>query len=110
MVRPIFEYASPVWSPYLKKDIQIVENVQRRTTKLIKNISHLSYHERLLNLGLPTLKYRRDRQDLIEVYKIMFSQDGAFDMFTPHTLSFLRGNNRKLFKHHSRTNIRLNSF
>ena len=48
LVRPYLEYASPVWSPYLKKHQIAIENVQRRATKLIKNLSQLSYKERLL--------------------------------------------------------------
>ena len=48
-----------------------IENVQRRATKLVSNIKHLSYKERLKKLGLPSLEYRRERADLIEVYKIM---------------------------------------
>ena len=48
-----------------------IENVQRRATKLVRTRSHLSYHERLRSLELPSLEYRRERADLVEIYKIM---------------------------------------
>ena len=54
-----------------KKDIVEIENVQRRATKLVWTRSHLSYHERIRSLGLPSLEYRRERADLVEIYKIM---------------------------------------
>ena len=48
-----------------------VEDVQRRATKLISEIKNLSYPERLRELKLPTLSYRRIRGQMIEVYKII---------------------------------------
>jgi len=52
------------------KDIE-VEKVQRRATKQVKSQRGLSYEQRLKKLNLPTLKYRRHRGDMIEVYKIL---------------------------------------
>ena len=54
------------------KDINLVEGVQRRATKLMKDIKHLSYDERLENLGLSRLTMRRVRSDLIG-YKLLRS-------------------------------------
>ena len=54
----------------------MIENVQRRSTKLIPGFKTLSYKERLQKLKLPTLKYRRLRWDMIEVYKILH---GVYD-------------------------------
>ena len=61
---------------YKKEAIQI-ENVQRRATKLVKNISHLhvGYTERLKYFGLPSLQYRRLRADMLETYKILNDVD-----------------------------------
>ena len=55
LIRPHIEYATVIWNPILKKNIFLIENVQRRATKLVSGIRHLSYEERLRNLGLPTL-------------------------------------------------------
>ena len=65
IVRPHLEYAATIWNPYKKGYIDGLEKVQRRATKLLQNISHLSYPERLAALSLPTLVYRRIRGDMI---------------------------------------------
>jgi len=70
MIRPHLEYANSVWCPYQKRDIKEVEKVQKRATKLIISFKNMSYTDRLSRLKLPTLKYRRLRGDMIEVFKI----------------------------------------
>ena len=70
LVRPNVEYANPVWSPYLIKDIDRIERVQRQYTKRINGLHKLSYSERLKILDLPSLKFRRKRGDMIECYKL----------------------------------------
>src|SRR6218665_2112943 len=65
LVRPQLEYCILVWSPYLKQDMEKLEKVQRRATKLTQGSKYLSYEERLLT----TLEKRRSRGDLIEAYK-----------------------------------------
>ena len=55
------EFAVQAWSPQLKKDIAILEKVQRRATKLVPEIRDLSYSQRLKELGLTTLEERRKR-------------------------------------------------
>ena len=69
-VRPHLEYASSAWCLYRKKDIHTIEQIQRRATKLVPNIKHLTYEKRLEILGLTTLKERRERGDLIQYFKI----------------------------------------
>ena len=71
-VRPHLEYAAPAWSPYLKKDINSLESVQRRATKMVKEFKNLDYLERLKSLKLTTLEERRSRGDLIQYYKVLF--------------------------------------
>ena len=56
-VRPHLEYAQVVWSPYLKKHIDIIENVQIRATKLVDGFRNMTYKERLQKLNLQTLAY-----------------------------------------------------
>jgi len=71
-VRPILEYNSVIWSPYLKKEISQIEKVQRRFTKRLRGLRNVEYTERLNRLGLPTLELRRLQLDLIFCYKIVF--------------------------------------
>ena len=74
-VRPHLEYGQVVWSPFLKKQINMIENVQIRATKLVDGLQNLDYSERLKILDLPTLVYRRARGDMIEVFKHIHSYD-----------------------------------
>ena len=69
-VRPLLEYASPVWSPSLIKDIGKIEQVQRRATKRISTIRNFHYSERLRSLDLRSLESRRLIADLVEVFKM----------------------------------------
>ena len=71
IVRPHVEYCIQVWRPYLKKDIDKLERVQRRATKLIPELKHSCYERRLLECRLTTLETRRLRADQIEVFKIL---------------------------------------
>lgn len=77
LVRPHLEYASTVWSPVLKRDKDALEQVQRRATRLVEGLSHLSYGERLAKLELPTLSSRRERADLIQAFKIIKGVDSV---------------------------------
>ena len=71
MVRMHLEYCAVVWSPYLTKYIDQLEQVQIRATKMVPGLRDKSYPERLKLLNLPTLTYRRMRGDMVTVYKIM---------------------------------------
>jgi hypothetical protein len=71
LVRSHIEYANCVWSPYRQMDIKKLEKVQMRATKMVQQLRNLSYEDRLKRLNLPTLKYRRCRGDMIQVYNIV---------------------------------------
>ena len=71
IVRPHLEYCIQAWRPYRKKDIDILERVQRRATKMIQKLRNISYEMRLKECGLTTLETRRLRGDQIEVFKIL---------------------------------------
>ena len=70
-VRPILEYGCPVWSPWLLKDIDTIESVQRAFTKRYPKLWSLSYTERLSLLDLDSLELRRLRFDIMTCFKIL---------------------------------------
>lgn len=70
-VRPILEYASPVWSPYLIKDIDHVESVQRQFTKYLPGLKLMSYGDRLRILNADSLERRRLYCDLALAYSLL---------------------------------------
>jgi len=80
------DYCSFVWSPYLKKEIEALEKVQKRATKILPQLKHINFSDRLKACKLPILHYRRIRGDMIETYKIL---TGKYDIETaPPWLGF----------------------
>ena len=116
IVRPHLEYANPVWSPSLRKNIIAIENVQRRATKCIPGMKDLEYKDRLIQLKLPTLVYRRLRGDMIETYKITSEKyDDEIGRILPRYEDIvkrdgIRGHNKKIYKFRSKLNLRKNFF
>jgi len=98
MVRSHLEYAGSVWSPYKKAFIRDIEAVQKRASKLVYACKGLSYESRLALLQLPTLKYRRFRGDMIEVYKILngFYDANVIPLLERNMDTRTRGNSFKL--------------
>ena len=91
----------------------IVISCDTRATKLIPGFKELSYEERLKKLHLPTLKYRRVRGDMIELYKIL---SGKYDSEVSNFIKLhkkshdTRGHQYKIEKQFIRLNIRKYSF
>ena len=71
LIRPLLEYNPQIWSPHYLKDISALEKVQRRATRMVPEISHMEYEERLKTLKLYPLQKRRTRGDMITTYKII---------------------------------------
>ena len=66
-----FSVSFDVLAPYRKGDIEALEKVQKRATKILPGLKNLPYSERLKICKIPTLHYRRIRGDMIETYKIV---------------------------------------
>ena len=117
IVRPHLEYGAPVWNPSSKKLITLIENVQRRGSKMVPGLGHLSYKERLTAMNLPTLQYRRYRGDMIETFKLsdtMYDNGACQELihFNPRNVRGynLRGHDLQIGKVSFRKDIRKYSF
>ena len=112
LVRSHLEYGHSIWNPHHMGLIREIESVQKRATKLVPACRKLTYKERLRFLQLPTLRYRRIRGDMLEVYKIVY---GLYDpMISPHLPRNLdsrtRGNSMKLLHVRSKLDVRKFAF
>ena len=111
LIRPILEYGNSVWQPYSKALCQEVEDVQRRSTKLLASLKDLPYPKRLAKLRLPSLEHRRKRGDLIELYKYVHNiYQCENPKFQVNSNRITRGHSLRLEKGHHRLNLRGNYF
>ena len=74
-VRPHLEFAAPAWSPWSQEDNNKLERIQRKAVGMISGLKSGSYEEKCKELGIDTLEVRRERQDLLEAYRIIHSEE-----------------------------------
>jgi len=113
LVRPHLEYGNTVWHPRFRTDIDLLESMQHRATRMINGLKKVPYEGRLRLMDLPSLSYQRLRGDAIEAYKYV---DGKYSVDWSSLLPLAdetstvvtRGHTFKLKKRDCKKSVRLN--
>ena len=92
LVRPHLEYCVQAWSPYYRKDIGKLKEVQRRAVKMITDLRGTSYREKLLELVLFSFGKRRIRADLVCMFRILkgidkINNEALFSLFPASSIT-----------------------
>ena len=112
LVRPHLEYCVSAWSPHYVKDREKLERVQNRFTRMVPGLKGLEYGGELEMLNLMTLEERRNRSDLVELFKIYKGLSTIpRNLFTRADNSErTRGHSMKLAKERIRLDVRKHFF
>ena len=96
LIRPLLEYGHEITYPRFNKAATLLEGVQKRATKMIPELKNIPYEERLKTMNLQSLYYRRDRGDMMEVYKLSQGLYNVVSILTPESDHTRRGHAYKL--------------
>jgi len=110
LIRPVLEYGHVITYPRYKKSAILLENVQHRATKMVPELKDLEYEDRLKEMDLQSLYYRRDRGDMIECYKMTHGSYDIEPILKQDTDTIRRGHSLKLKMSLSKKEVRHHYF